>query len=286
VTVEEDAGRLVAETGLPAREDLAVTATAYLRRRRRARVGGLLLGLAFGLAPAAGDDEFNLTLGRWLVGFLLGLLASELLVRQRPRQQRRAASLHRRSTRDLIPFGARLLPWLTLVPLMATPLLALGTHPRGRTSTGTPGGDSCEASAYWPSTGELIAAGVIAVAALVATELILRRLVDRPQPADDPDAWTLDHELRARSARAAVAAASAMGLAMTSNVIQAVNDGAHSFVCPGGAAGFNGISNVYSWAPSVTPWLNKVTAPLLLGALVTWLICHLLPTPRTQAVPS
>jgi hypothetical protein len=290
VSAEQDSAKLVKKAGVPPRDDLTAMATAYLLRLRRARVGGLLFGIAVGFAPWGEDTSFHLGLGRLFVGFLLGLLLSELLVREGPRQPRRAASLHRRSTRDLLPFGVRALPWLTLAPLLATPLLALGNHPRGMSSTSGPNGDSCQGSAYWPSTGALIATGAIALIALVATELVLRRLVDRAQPADDPDAWSLDHELRASSARSAVAAASAMGLAITATVLTALNNGAHSFVCPTPlnqlTHSFNAYGNVYSWAPAASPWLGKVTLPLLASAVAVWVACQFLPTPKVQAVLS
>lgn len=115
---------------------------------------------------------------------------------------------------------------------------------------------SCSALAYWPSTASLVTAGVLALLALVSTEVTIRRLVERPQPADDnKGTWTLEHTLRCRSARSAIAAATAMGLVLVAAVAEAVYNGAHSSVCPigAGAVSLRAVGNVYSWAPSVTP---------------------------------
>jgi hypothetical protein len=70
-------------------------------------------------------------------------------------------------------------------------------------------------------------------------------------------------------------------LATTLVVGESVYQGLHSFDCgrPHGIP-YAGYGNVYSWAPSVGPWLQTASQALLLAALPLWLICQHLPVPH------
>jgi hypothetical protein len=126
----------------------------------------------------------------------------------------------------------------------------------------------------------LFAVAGFAAAALIATSLILRRLARRPQPAEDPAGLAVDRALRARSARSAIAASTALGLVLLSLVGESVYQGIHSYVCrPPMPALSSNLGNVYPWGAAVAPWLQDLSIGLLLAALVAWMICQRLPLP-------
>jgi hypothetical protein len=279
VVTEADAEAVVSTANVDVTPASLARARDYLVRRRRGRRYGLILGLVAGFGPLGGDPQLSLLLPRLLAGYLIGLLISELRTPRPTRPSLRAASLHHRSTADLVPVAGRLLPWLTLVPLFASPALAIGHHPRGTTRISGHGG-FCSATAYWPRTGTLIAVAGLAAFALLTTIYTLRRLAHRAQPADDPDMVTLDRALRGRSARSALAASTALGLAFASVVGQSVYQGVHSYVCtPLTLSGRDPAATVYSWGTSAGPWLQHVSLGLFIAALVAWLICQRLPLP-------
>jgi len=114
-----------------------------------------------------------------------------------------------------------------------------------------------------------------ALAGLIVLTVTLHRLAHRSQPAEDAAALRLDRTLRARSARDAVAASTALGLSLISLVGVLVYEGVHSFVCSRPVV--DGVSNVYSWAGAVNPWLQDVSMALLVLAIPTWMICRRLP---------
>jgi hypothetical protein len=285
MTIESDSVRLVEAAGLSAAPPLVALARAHLTRTRRARRYGVGLGLVLGVGPLAGDQYLNLGIERVLTGFLLGLLFSELVMPAPVRKSVRTAALHQRTSRDLLQRPVRALPWLALTPALALPLLALGTHPRGASSTSGVAG-TCSATAYWPSTASLCTGTFLAVLALVTTEITVRRLIGRAQPGDSQSVLMLQHTLRCRSARSAIAAATALGLVMAAAVAEAVFSAAHSYVCLPQVEGVSPLPSVYSWAPAGTPWLQKLSVGLLLAALAAWLTCTRLPTPRAADTPT
>src|SRR5258707_863978 len=201
MNVEAKARLLVDEAGLPAEAALIGSASGYLRRTRRSRRYGLLAGLVLGIGPLAGDGQLSLVLPRALVGYLLGLLASELLAPRPPRVARRSAALRARRSGDLVPATARMAPWIVLLPVLACPALALirPARPGGRIVTTD---YSCWTASGpgWPALPVLAAAAAIAMAGLIVAEVALAALVRRARPADDPAAARLGDVLRQLSA--------------------------------------------------------------------------------------
>lgn len=274
------ADSIVDELGLPERSDLLQRAAAYCLWTRRGRRFGLLLGLVVGFGPLAGDSNVELVLPRLLAGYLLGLLVVELFSPRARRGSRRHADLAVRGPQSLAPRWARVAPWVVLLLVALAPLLAIGYHPRGKTSFST-WSAGCSGIATWPTGGELAAVAVIGVLGLLVSELTLRRLVRRSRPADDAAATHLDDALRAISARTLLGAAGALGLVLVSSVAAAVSAGANSFVCS--AATLRQPSSVgapyYSWAHFFTPWLGFVSLLLFLAGLWVWWVCSRLEVP-------
>ena len=271
------AEELVVRSGVDASPALLARANDYLARARRARWIGFAGGAVLGFGPMAGDSGESLLVPRLLAGYLFGVLLSDLLTPRTPRAGVRAASLRPRSAADLVPRAALVLPWLTLLPLLAAPLLALGWHPQGMTRFDNAGGNGvCHAN--WPHTPTLFGIAGLAAVSLVLLTLTLRRLARRPQPAEDAASLRLDRVLRARSARAAIAAATALGLTLLNIVGESVYEGIHSYDCALPMTN-SAIGNVYSWAGSVNGWLQNASLLLLLLAIPAWLICQRLPLP-------
>src|SRR5260370_30716379 len=127
MNVEAKARLLVDEAGLPAEAALIGSASGYLRRTRLSRRYGLLAGLVLGIGPLAGDGQLSLGLPRALVGYLLGLLASELLAPRPPRVARRSAALRPRPSGDPVPAPARTAPGSVVLPAAACPAAGLGS---------------------------------------------------------------------------------------------------------------------------------------------------------------
>jgi hypothetical protein len=197
-------------TALPAGQ--RQPAERYLRRSRLFRaVGGAVPFLA-GTVPAA---LWAATKGlptpwplglfgvrSWLAGYLAGVLVAEWSwARPHGRLVRSAALVPRRLAGYLparVLAGQRLaaLAVVALVPLVAwgpvAPAPVRELVLRGR--------------------GGALATAAVAVAVTVAVELLLRRMVRRPQPVGDPVALAVDNALRSTSARAAAGAGLAIVL--------------------------------------------------------------------------
>lgn len=277
------AADLVVRSGVEPSESRLEQAHGYLARTRRARWIGLACGLVAGFGPLAGEEHGSLVIPRLLAGYLFGVLLSELLAPRPARGAVRAAVLAPRSSARLVPVWTLALAGLFLLPLLATPLLAVGTHPRGVTRYKNAQGD-CFGRAFWPHTATLIGIAALAAGALLLLFFTLRRLSQRSQPAEDSAALTLDRALRARSARGAVAAASAMGLTLLALVGQYVNEGIHSYDCNlPFVSQMSTVGNVYSWGDAVSSWLPALSLALLLAAIPTWMIIQRLPTPGSDA---
>lgn len=280
---QNTAAELVVSAGVePNSEHLAV-ADDYLARARRSRWFGLACGLVAGIGPLAGEEDHSLVVPRLLAGYLFGVLLSELFPPRAARGSVRVASLRPRLVRDLVPPFALVLPWLVLLPVLAAPLLALGSHPRGVTRFKSAQAD-CFGRAYWPRTSTLIGIAALAALGLILLVLALRRAARRPQQVDDPSTLQLDRALRGRSARAAVASASAMGLTLLGLIGQYLYDGIHSFDCTRPFIGNTSVTgNVYSWGDAVSPWLQDVSLALMILAIPVWMICRRLPLPSHES---
>jgi hypothetical protein len=283
MNIDAKARLLVGKAGLPAEAALIRSASGYLRRTRRGRRYGLIAGLVLGIGPLAGDSQLSLALPRALAGYLLGLLASELVAPRPGRPPRRSAALRARRSGDLVPAVARMAPWIVLVPVLASPLVALirPARPAARIVTAS---YNCWAASGpgWPALPALAAAAVIALAGLVVTELALAALARRARPADDPAAARLDDMLRQISARTVVGGATALGLTLLGTLGLAVINEASRLVCspqPGP------LLPAYPWAAHLTPWLQLASIAVLVAALVTLAACRRSQDPRRWRAP-
>lgn len=278
------AAEVGAHPGAEPSDDHSLQIGAYRLRARRSRWLGVACGLVAGIGPLAGEDGHSLVIPRMLAGYLFGVLLGEMLRPRLVRGQMRAASLHPRSASDLIPWPALLLPWLVLTPLLAAPLLDLGSHPRGVTRFSSPEGQ-CFGRAYWPHAATLFSVATLAAVGLVLFVVALRRVTQRPQAAESLAVWRQDRDLRARSARAVVASASSMGLVLLALVGQYVDDGIHSYDCTRSFSGGITAGNVYSWAERLSPWLSDASLALMILAIPIFIVCQRLPLP-SQDEPS
>jgi hypothetical protein len=185
-------------------------AERYLRRGRLFRtVGGAVPFLAGTVAPALWAATRGLPapwplslLGvrSWLAGYLVGVLVAEWSWARPHGGPLRSAALAPRELGGYLPgrvvAGLRLaaVAVVALVPLVAwlpaAPARELAL--RGR--------------------GGALATAAVAVGAALAVELLLRRMVGRPQPVADPDARAVDDALRSTSAHAAAGAGLAIVL--------------------------------------------------------------------------
>jgi hypothetical protein len=284
VDTKVESARLIRDAGVPVTPVSLAASVTYIDRTRRARRYGIVLGLIAGFGPLASSSSGgSLVIPRMIAGYLLGLLASELFAPRPERPARRQALLRPRTPDDLISHRARWLPWLTLLPVVLAPLLLVGWHPRGRSHVTYPNhGGSCSAIASWPGSTYLFAVAGLAVVALAAWEVTLHRLAVRQQPAENPTMRSLDHAMRAHSARSAVAAASALGFVLLAQIASAVDDGVHSFLCTVPINGHFSVGNVYSWGGSADPWLSNATFTFLVLAVVTFLLCRRMRTPAVS----
>lgn len=205
---------LLRRYGIAAHEEHQRALAAYAARVRRARwwgVAGVLIASGLGwLGPSVDAAGWNLSL--LLAGYLIGSGVAEFAS---PTLQQsgsmHAASLAPRVPASLLPPWARVLPWLFLVPCLATPALLVGDHPVG-VMRFKDGSGSVSVSAAWFSSSVLIGTAVFALAALLVWRLTLRSLAARPLPLDRVEAARLDMLTRALSARAVSGAAAALGL--------------------------------------------------------------------------
>jgi hypothetical protein len=159
----------------------------YLTRSRRFRLGGALIGL---VAPLGTDvPGFEL-----LMGYLLGALVAELTrTRLTTGSGARAASLSPRVLGDYVPgYVPVVLRSVTVSAAVLLPLYLWGPE------RWAPGVKMDEAAA--------VGGGVAAIALPLVVELLLRRMVARPQPAASPDLIAVDDAIRAASVHAAAGA--------------------------------------------------------------------------------
>ena len=193
-------------------EERREPAERYLRRSRLSRtVGGAVPFLAGTAAPMAWAAVRGLPapwpLGlfgvrSWLAGYLAGVLVAEYRwARPQPGVVRSAALVPRRLG-DYLPArvlrGTRL---ATLAVVALVPVIAWGPVAPAPVRELVVGG-----------RGGALATAAVALAVAAAVELLLRRLVARPQPAADPDALAVDDALRSTSVHAVAGAGLAIVL--------------------------------------------------------------------------
>jgi len=205
---------LLRRYGIAPTEKNVTALSAYAARVRRTRwwgVAGVLIASGLGwLGPSADAAGWNLSL--LLAGYLIGSGVAEFAS---PTLQHsgsmHAASLSPRAPASLLPSWARILPWLSLVPCLAAPVLLVGDHPVGVTRFKDSSG-SVRTSAAWFPPSVLIGTAMFALAALLVWRVTLRALTARPLPLDRVEAARVDILTRALSARAVSGAAAALGL--------------------------------------------------------------------------
>jgi hypothetical protein len=279
MNVDAGATQLLDRAGLPSRSPLIDDAAGYLRRTRLARRYGLIGGLVLGFGPLAGDTELTLALPRMFAGYVLGLLISETLAPRRARPPRRAADLRVRRAADLLPRWARFGVWALFIPALASPLLAL-VHPvRGLSYVNTPIYSCGSGGLHLPALSVLAASAAVGAAGLLAAQLTLGRLAQRPRPADDLERARLDDLLRGMSARAAAGGAAALALA--SVISQAVQVGAYAEVCP---AHPGPAVPAYPWAVPLAPWLQWASLALMAAAFIALAMGRRRADPRSGPV--
>ena len=204
----------------------------------------------------------------WIfAGYLVGSAAAEVL--SPPRSASGAihtASLAMRVPSLLLPAWARMLPWLVLVPCLASPLLLLGDHQTGVTRVHDTTG-SAMVTASWFSAPALITIAVTATVALAFWRLTLRQLARRRLPVDSRAAARLDVLTRALSARAVSGAAAALGLSLLAGLAYLGAEPLMSMTCTSPVE----CHYLYAW-PATHDLLQNAGGLLLLAAVVVfWL---------------
>jgi hypothetical protein len=213
----------------PTEVNLAVL-VRYAARVKRARWYGVI-----GVVVAASLGWFEVTDGLQpavlLAGYLVGSGVAELRsVRPPPSGTLHVASLSHRRPALLLPTWIRLLPWVSLVPLLAAPLLLVGDHPVGVFAFRDRSG-SVHMTATWFS-GEVVTTTVaLALACLALWHATLHLLTTRPLPLEDSDLARVDVLTRALSARAVSGTAAALGLALLARLFVLGGRALDSQVC-------------------------------------------------------
>ena len=173
---------LIRRSGLAPRPDLERMAADYLARAKKARRVGVWTALGMvmlGLSLSSQSDSLALTVAQLCFGYLLGsVVAGWVLQRHLGPATVRTASLQRRTLSSMLPWWARLLPWVTLLPCVASPLLLLGHHP-DYTHPDINGNALSTTSRLWFAPGTLVEISVTAAAALLLMWLLEWRLTRR-----------------------------------------------------------------------------------------------------------
>lgn len=245
------------------------TLAAYRARNHRARWCGAIGAVVAGSAGLLGssDSSPGLGLARLLVGYLVGSAVAEVLSPQRRATGHvHRASLVPRQPDLLLPAWARILPWVFLVPCLASPLLMIGHHPTGRVRIHTRT-MSAAYSDFWFSSPVLITIAVLAAAGLVFWRLTLGSLVRRRLPVDDRDAARLDLLTRALSARAVSGSAAVLGMSMLGGLGELSSLPLHSSTCTNTPPGCH---DLYAWSAASTAFSNAATLLLLSAILLFW----------------
>ena len=191
---------------------------AVRRARRRAaawRGAGAVVGLAGAvLAVQAGSLGRGPMLAPAVFGLAVvaGVLAGELSVRPPSGGGRRSATLAVRRVRDYVPvpLGAAVAAAaLGLLLLLAATTAAASPDDLGRAGRSLAGACSAVtgwASGPWPGSFYSVPLGVLVVAGLLASALVLRRVTARPRVGGSAALVDADEALRRRAAQTVTAA--------------------------------------------------------------------------------
>jgi hypothetical protein len=219
-TAEREMSPLLARYDIRSTTENLAAVTAYRKRTHRLHWYGVLGAVFAGSAGLLGStgEGSGWSVATLLVGYLFGSTVAEAFSRQRRAAGSvHAASLVTRRPDRLVPPWLRVLPWVSLVPCLAAPLLIIGDHPTGVTRFKDHTGSGM-AHATWFSTTALVTTAVLAASGLILWRWALCRLARRRLPADRPGAARLDLLMRALSARSISGTAAALGLVLLSGL--------------------------------------------------------------------
>ena len=185
-----------AAQGLQLDDGNGAVVASYLRRSRRWRMAGALLGTIAGLAVSRSGESSLLPLALLLTGYLVGVLAGELATRHEVRGSRRRASLSPRRLEEYVPpVGLEWMGW-SAGATVATAVAFLALPRRDN----------------FIQPAEVLAASGAAVVFALGTRALAQRLLQRSQPLGSPAALAADDAIRSSGVRAVVAAGTAIAL--------------------------------------------------------------------------
>jgi hypothetical protein len=265
-------GLLLRRYGITPTERNLTVLVRYASRVRRARwwgVVGVLIAATLGWLGSSGETA-GVSLSRLFAGYLIGSGVAEFTSRPRTAQgSAHMASLFPRVPSSLLPAWGQLLPWLSLVPCLAAPLLLIGDHPDGVTRVRDRFG-SAMATASWFSPSVIVWTALLALGALLVWRTTLRTLAARPLPLDDEDDARVDLLTRLLSARAVSGSAAAVGLSLLGGLALSSPAPLMSMVCPS----VSDCHYVYGWHQHYE-LLQNLGGLLVLTAILLFLFSRL-----------
>lgn len=195
--------------GVPITDDNRKLLVRHLTRGRRIRTAGALLGAYgyLGFTVEFGRDEMSWGILRSIFfGYLIGAGIAEVwALRLRP-QGRPAAFLTPRAIRDYLPRPAL---YLLRASTVATIGLAVAWE-------WIPQGESIPGSAARPGVGWIAAWAGLSVAVTLFVEIVIRKIVKRPQPAVSDELLRADDAIRSSSIHQLAGAGLALALGVLS----------------------------------------------------------------------
>ena len=238
---------------------------ALARRARTGRLAGIAVGAAVGCVAIWHDQT-------WLAptvigaGYLLGVLAGEMVSASRPAGPLRVASLQARGPRQYLPrgsvpvaLGAGVVAMLAPVVLALLPPVSYGPwRPDPYDSRVVLRGGTTS----WPSPALSVPLAVIAGLALVAGGVLMRRLAALPQLVD---AGPPGPRERARRNAGRAIAGAVLGIELLAVGSLAILAGGGLAVPPGSDGGAYLGSRILDWAGLVT-----ALAGLVVWCLLGW----------------
>jgi hypothetical protein len=237
------AGQAAAQSAAPG----AAQRARYLSQVRRCGLTGLLAGVLTGLVFISAGAAPVLAVLTCALGYLVGLLAGELVASPPERDPQRAASLLARRPADYAPRWATGLALASALLVVAAPIVFALVPP-----VRYPGG-----TATWPSPAISAAGAALAVTVLVLGRLALYRVATRPRATERQDP-RVDEALRRQAGRAVAGAVLAAEFLLLGAALIASSDGPRRAAT--GSAAYTA-STVLIWAGLAC----------LAGGLASWL---------------